>query len=228
MTDAAPLPPPVSSRHMLATLGITALVAGVLVVSAFEFTRPRIEANQRAALEQAVFRVLPTATTRRSFVVTGDQLQPLDSGADGVVVHAGFDRDDRLVGIAAEAAARGYQDIIRLLYAYSPYCECITAIHILRNNDTPGIGDKIATDPAFLANFRALAARLNAERSALAHPIVTVRHGKKVETWEIDAISGATISSRAVGKALNDSAQMLVPVVQQQLMVLTRTPRPPR
>ncbi len=210
---------------MMATLGITALVSGVLVVAAFELTRPRIEANQRAALEQAIFRVLPGASARQSFIVTADQLQPLDGGADGVVIHAGYDRHGRLVGIAAEAAARGYQDIIRLLYAYTPDCECITAIHVLRNNDTPGIGDRIATDPAFLANFRALAARLNTERSALAHAIVTVRHGRKVEAWEIDAISGATISSRAVGKALNDSAQALVPVVQQQLTVLTRTPR---
>jgi electron transport complex protein RnfG len=225
MTDATPLPPIISSRRMMATLGITALVSGVLVMAAFEFTRPHIEANQRAALEQAIFRVLPGATARQSFIVTADQLQPLDSGADGVVIHAGYDRHGRLVGIAAEAAARGYQDIIRLLYAYSPDCECITAIHVLRNNDTPGIGDRIATDPAFLANFRALAARLNTERSALAHAIVTVRHGRKLEAWEIDAISGATISSRAVGKALNDSAQALVPVVQQQLTVLTRTPR---
>lgn len=225
MTDAAPLPPIVSSRRMMATLGITSLVAGVLVVATFELTRPHIEANQRAALEQAVFRVLPGASARQSFVVTADQLQPLDGGADGIVIHAGYDRHGRLVGIAAEAAARGYQDIIRLLYAYTPDCECITAIHVLRNNDTPGIGDRIATDPAFLANFRALAARLNTERSALAHAIVTVRHGRKIESWEIDAISGATISSRAVGKALNDSAQTLVPVVQQQLTVLTRTPR---
>jgi electron transport complex protein RnfG len=224
MSASAPLPPPVSSRRMIATLGITALVAGVLVVSAFEITRPRIEANQRQALERALSQVLPGASTRKSFVVTTDGLRPLD-GADGVVVHAGYDRNGRLVGIAAEATARGYQDIIRLLYAYSPDCECITAIHVLRNNDTPGMGDRIATDPAFLANFRSLAAPLNAEHTALAHAIVTVAHGKKTEAWQIDAISGATISSRAVGKALNDSARKLVPIVQQQLTVLTRAPR---
>jgi Na+-translocating ferredoxin:NAD+ oxidoreductase subunit G len=226
MIDSVPSAPLVSSRHMMATLGITALVAGVLVVAAFEITRPQIEANRRQVLEQTVLRVLPGASTRQSFVVSADQLRPLlGADADGVVMHAGYDHNGRLVGIAAEAAARGYQDIIRLLYAYSPDCECITAIHVLSNKDTPGIGDKIGTDPAFLANFRALAAQLNAERNALAHTIVTVKHGKKVAAWEIDAISGATVSSRAVGKALNDSAQRLVPVMQQQLTVLTRVPR---
>ena len=107
MNSVAPLPPVVSSRHMLATLGITALVSGMLVVAAFEITSPRIEANQRQALEQAVLRVLPAAVTHRSFVVTADQLRPLGSGgADGVIVHAGYDRDGKLVGIAAEATAR--------------------------------------------------------------------------------------------------------------------------
>jgi electron transport complex protein RnfG len=174
-----------------------------------------------ASTEQAA--CAPAVTHR--FVVTPTSCVLDSGGAGGVIVHTGYDRDGKLVGIAAEAATRGYQDMIRLLYAYSPDCECISAIHVLRNNDTPGIGDKIATDPAFLANFRSLAVRLNAERSALAHAIVTVKHGKKVEAWEIDAISGATVTSRAVGKALNDSAQVLVPAVQRQLTVLTRAPQ---
>ena len=46
---------------------------------------------------------------------------------------------------------------------------------------------------------------------ALVNPIVTVKHGAKQHPWEIDAISGATISAKAVGKALNQSAQSLLP-----------------
>jgi len=225
MSRVAPMPPPVSARHMVVTLALTALVAGVLVVTASEFTRPRIEANQRAALEKAIYKVLPGARHRVSYLVTEDTLKPLEGDAQGINVHAGYDGDGRLIGVAAEGAARGYQDVIRLLYAYRPDCACITAIHVLRNNDTPGIGDRIATDPAFLANFRSLAARLDVEGKRLAHPIVTVKHGRKNEAWEIDAISGATISSRAVGKALNDSAQAVVPVVQRQLNELARAPR---
>jgi electron transport complex protein RnfG len=226
MNTGATVPPAVSSRRLVATLGLTALISGVLVVSAYEITQPRIEENKRLALEQAVVQVLPSATTRHSFVVTPAGLIPTDSPTpDGPAVHAGYDPAGRLVGIAAEASARGYQDVIRLLYSYSPECECITAITVLRNNDTPGIGDKITKDPAFRANFKALAARLNPERTALAHAIVTVKHGKKTEAWQIDAISGATISSRAVGKALNDSAQVLVPKVQAQLVVLEQKPR---
>jgi electron transport complex protein RnfG len=210
---------------MVITLGATALIAGILIVAASEVTKPRIEANQRAALEQAIEQVLPGMRHRVSYTVTTDMLQPLEGNASGVVVHAGYDGKGKLIGIAAEASARGYQDVIRLLYAYRPDCACITAIHVLRNNDTPGIGDKIETDAEFLANFKALAAQLEPKGQALAHAIVAVKHGKKSEAWQIDAISGATISSRAVSKAINESAQRIVPVVQNQISVLTRVPR---
>jgi len=77
--------------------------------------------------------------------------------------------------------------------------------------ETPGLGDKIARDPTFLANFKALDAQLNDAGDGLRHAIVTVKHGTKAQAWQIDAISGATISSKAVGRMLNDSAQRLLP-----------------
>jgi electron transport complex protein RnfG len=40
-----------------------------------------------------------------------------------------------------------------------------------------------------------------------------VRHGSKRAPWEIDAIAGATVTSRAVGKAVNASAQRLLPLL---------------
>ncbi len=126
-------------------------------------------------------------------------------------MHAAYDKTGELRGLVAEAAAHGYAGVIRLLYGYSPECQCITGISVLQSTETPGFGDKISTDPDFLANFRALDARLNPEGSALQHPIVTVKHGTKTEDWQVDAISGATITSKAVGRMLNQSAQALLP-----------------
>ncbi len=47
--------------------------------------------------------------------------------------------------------------------------------------------------------------------SALANAVKTVKHGTKNHPWEVDAISGATVTSKAVGKGINDSAQALLP-----------------
>jgi len=82
---------------------------------------------------------------------------------------------------------------------------------VVSMRETPGIGDKIITDKAFLANFTALDVKLNADLNALAHEVTSVKHGAKTQPWQIDAIAGATITSRAVGKAINDAAQLLLP-----------------
>jgi electron transport complex protein RnfG len=222
--DPLPLPP---TRPMILTLGITALVCGMLVVAAYELALPRILENRLITLERGVFTVLKGATARGTFVITDAGLVASDTATPtGLAVHAGYAADGRLIGIAAEGGARGYSDVVQLLYAWSPECQCINAVTVLSNKDTPGIGDKISRDPAFLENFTALSAASNPDGSGLAHPIVTVKHGTKLEAWQIDAISGATITSRAVGKALNDSAQRVVPVVVRDLDKLKSPPRP--
>ncbi|KPK56259.1 MAG: FMN-binding protein [Thiotrichales bacterium SG8_50] len=195
---------------MIRALGVIAMLSGVLVVLVYQITQPMIAENKRLAIERAVFRVVPGAVDRRDFVVTETGLEP-GQQATGIQIYAGYDGDGALKGIAAEAAARGYQDVIRILYGYNPGCECITGISILQSTETPGLGDKIGTDPAFLANFDALDARLNDTRSALRNAIVTVKHGTKTQRWQIDAISGATISSKAIGKMLDDSTRTLLP-----------------
>lgn len=227
MSDAADItaPPPPSSAAMVGALGGIALLAGLLVVLVVQFTAPYIAENQRRAIERAVFTVIPGAVMRRDFVVTPDGVQPAgETGAAGIPIYAGYDRDGELKGIAAEAAARGYQDVIRILYGYSPHCQCITGIAILQSTETPGLGDKIGTDPAFLANFDALDARLNGDGSALQNAIVTVKHGSKQHAWEIDAISGATVSSKAIGRMLDDSARALLPQLLPHVAQLEQPP----
>jgi electron transport complex protein RnfG len=224
-TADAPLAPPVSAVRMIAALGTVAFLSGVLVVSAYQLALPRIQDNKRVALERALAKVYPATAQRRSYLVTAEHLvASTDPSPAGPVAHALYDRDGRLLGVAAEGAARGYHDTIRVLYAYSPDCQCITAINILRNNDTPGIGDKVMKDRHFLENFKALDVRLTDDGRALAHPIETVKRGTKTSPWQIDAISGATITSRAVGHAINDSAQIVVPRIAAELDVLQRPP----
>jgi electron transport complex protein RnfG len=204
---------------MLRTLTLVAGLSGFLVVLAFQLTEPLIEENKRIAIERALFKVIPGAVNRRDFMLTGTTINPAANGkpGEGIRIYAGYDDQDRLAGIALEAAAQGYQDVIRILYSYEPACECIRGIEVLKMAETPGIGDKIAKDPGFLRNFEALDARLDATGSGLAQAIVSVKHGSKTEPWQIDAISGATISSKAVARMLNDTAQRILPQITRHL-----------
>jgi len=46
---------------------------------------------------------------------------------------------------------------------------------------------------------------------------VAVSHGKKTHPWEIDGITGATISSKAIADILNRSAEHWVPQIESNL-----------
>lgn len=203
--------PSTPASHIIAVLTGIAMISGFLVVLTSQLTAPFIAENQRIAIEAAVTRVIPGSVSHKEFILSDDGLKPAEKGAEGQRIYAGYDASGKLLGVAARAAAQGYGGMIYLLYGYDPACECIRGIKVLKMAETPGLGDKIIKDPDFQANFDRLDARLDPSHMALLHPIVTVKHGSKKEAWEVDAISGATISSKAVGKALNRSAQSLLP-----------------
>jgi len=213
VASAAPQTP---GFRMIRTLGAIAMLSGLLVVLVFQYTKPIIAENQRIAIEKAVFKVVPGAS-RRVDIMLGESgvTVPGENGGTGEKVYAAFDEEGGLKGVALASGAQGYQDVVKLLYGYDPECSCIRGIKILKMTETPGLGDKIAFDPAFLMNFEALDASLNETGDALAHPIVAVKAGKKQSAWEVDAISGATISSVAVAKALDRSMQRMAPLIQR-------------
>lgn len=216
---AAPgLAVPVSpTGAMIRTLGLVSAICGLIIVGAYQGTYDAVAANKRIATERAVFKVLPKAKAIAEFVAQpGGGISKVGAGdtalAPGAVkFFAAYDEAGKLAGIAAEGVGKGYADNVRIMFGYQPDCQCVVGIGVVFMRETPGIGDKIITDREFLANFTALDVKLKADLSALANEVKAVKHGSKTNPWQIDAISGATITSRAVGKAINDSAQALLP-----------------
>lgn len=218
MSQAATTPEPGIWPMYRAMVGV-GLGCGVLIVTVFQVTRPIIERNEAEALQRAIFAVLPAARTSVTFrrAEQGWLAVAEGEGRGGPVVHAAYDEAQRLVGIAVEARQMGYQDVIRLLYGYSPRDEAIVGIRVLESRETPGLGDRIEKDPAFLANFEALDVSLTADGSALLHPIEAVKHGAKEDPWQVDGITGATVSSVAVADALARSAAQWIPGIRRDL-----------
>ncbi|MCG8421321.1 MAG: FMN-binding protein [Proteobacteria bacterium] len=202
------------------------LLCGLLIATVYRVTLPVIEANKAEALERAVFRVLPAARSSVSFAMDADgRFAQLDRGsrrnsghkADGAasgnrLVYAGYDEQGQLVGLAIEAEGMGYQDLIRILYGYSFDDRAIIGMRVLESRETPGLGDKIEKDATFLANFERLDVSLDND-GAIAHPIEAVKRGEKVSPWQVDAITGATISSHAIADILRRSSIFWIPRV---------------
>jgi electron transport complex protein RnfG len=215
MSDHAMTQDVTSAFSLVRALGVVSAVCGLIIVGTYQLTLDAANANRRIATERAVFKVLPAAKSIAEYVaLPAGGIAPAGGGeapAGALKFYAAYDGDNKLVGIAADGAAKGYADTVRVMFGYKPDCQCIIGIGVVSMRETPGIGDKIYTDKAFLANFEALDVKLGADLSALANEVKVVKHGTKTHPWQIDAIAGATITSRAVGKGINDSAQHLLP-----------------
>ena len=195
------------------------LGCGLLIVAVFQLTRPVIERNEAEALQRAIFQVLPAAQASVAFRRSEQGWRAVAEGESGAgpLVYAAYDAEQRLVGVAVEARQMGYQDVIRLLYGYSPGDEAIVGIRVLESRETPGLGDRIEKDPDFLANFERLDVSLAPDGGSLVHAIEAVKHGEKEQPWQVDGITGATISSVAVANALARSAAHWVPLIERDL-----------
>ena len=98
--------------------------------------------------------------------------------------------DGRSVGGVRAVKAKGYSGPIRLVVGTDTEGR-ITGVRVISQTETPGLGTKVATD-TFLDQFRGKASS-------------EVRLKKDDPAGTIDAVTAATISSRAVVQALRQA-----------------------
>ncbi len=215
-TEASPIVAKTNSSKMLRAMVGIGIICALMIVLTYEGTLSTIKANRSEALEKAIFKVLPGTAETQAFQFDEGTFRAVGSEAsDEQLVYAGFDEQGQLTGLAIEAGGQGYADIIRILYGYDPEKQSVIGVHVLESKETPGLGDKIEKDPDFLANFEALDVSLNENLTAVENRVVPVKNGQKENPWEVDGITGATISSRAIGEILGESTAHWVPIIYQ-------------
>ncbi len=218
-----------SSAYMIAVMTLVATICGLLIVGTYQMTKNAIAHNKaqmvREAIQDKETGVIPTATKLVTYALgaDGQSIEKVDeSAAPAKKFIAAYDDSNALVGIAIEGSARGYGGPISAVCAFSPDKKAITKLRVIDQKETPGLGDKILKDKDFLANFDALSVTYDEQTKKITQPIVAVRHGKKKDAWQVDAISGATISSKAVARLLAESTQEMVPVIMANLDQIKR------
>ena len=97
-------------------------------------------------------------------------------------------------GWVVQTAGQGYADRIELLLGLSPDAERITGLFVLDQKETPGLGNKISADQ-WRGQFIG---------KATAVPLAVVKRAAD-QPQQIDAITGATISSRSVTQIVNQT-----------------------
>ena len=104
----------------------------------------------------------------------------------------------QLDGWVAKTAGQGYADKIEMLIGFDPMMDKITGIFILDQKETPGLGNKIVTDE-WRSQFIG---------KSTDQPLAAVKGNAKAGN-EIDAITGATISSKSVTDIINTAVKDL-------------------
>lgn len=203
---------PTNGFKMIGAMAGIGIICGLLIVFTYEGTLARIEDLKAEALEEAIFKVIPGSTEMQAFSYH-DNTFTLAKETDKEVIYAGYDEKGILKGVAIVAAGQGYADIIRVIYGYNIGKQEVIGFYVLESKETPGLGDKIEKDPVFLENFGALDVSLNETKDALKNKVRTVKSGTKLNDWEIDGITGATISSRAIGDMMANSTEKWLPII---------------
>jgi electron transport complex protein RnfG len=178
------------SLRLIVVLTVTAVLSGVVLAVLNIFTAPRIEMNADKTLSDAIGYVLPDKQTCNVKVI------------DNVTFYIGKDAKGQVVGIAFVAEGDGFQSRIRILVGMDPTLTKIIKIKVLSQAETPGLGTKIENDPTNKTD--ALWFHKQYFDLPVTNPISVVK-GKAADKSQsqIQAITGATISSKAVTDIIN-------------------------
>lgn len=162
---------------------------------------PKIEANKLNETLEKVPELILGADAAQALAENGQEMtidrQYMTAGSKTYsVFNAGM--DNQITGWVIKAAGQGYADKIELLVGVDKTVNTITGLFILDQKETPGLGNKIM-EKAWRGQFSG---------KPIEKPLTAVKTGADAVN-EINAITGATISSKAVCDIVNQSLKNL-------------------
>ena len=179
--------------NMLLSLGgICVLVSGILAVVNKVTTAPIAEAEMRAKVE--AIRAVAPAFDNNPFA---EKLMVLPEGeTDSLTVYPAK-KGNALVGFAIESyTQKGFSGLIRVMVGFDAEGRLVD-FSVLQHSESPGLGSRIPSGTTRRARRAVLRDIRGLDMKASA-PLTVSKDGGKV-----DAITAATISSRAFLDAVN-------------------------
>lgn len=180
------------TAKMIIVLTIITALSGAVLSSWDSITKPLIEFHKLEALKAAISDVLPQYDYYDEIQVEG-----------GTLYIGRIEDQEKSVGVAFETSGSGFQGNVSVMLGVDPTFTSITGLKVLEQIETPGLGTKIVEDPSNKANPFWFPEQFV---GVTIFPEITVVKNIKPSTPnEIQAISGATISSKAVVDILNEN-----------------------
>ncbi|MDX8404113.1 MAG: RnfABCDGE type electron transport complex subunit G [Mariprofundaceae bacterium] len=183
--------------QMVVALVAVAVIA-VLVLGLTDIvTREPIAEARKAALHKALVQVLPSHTNDPLADLITLKSSENGSSADQEVkqFYPAKDAQGKIIGLAWETIAPdGYNGTIRILMGVLPDGS-VHAIRITDHRETPGLGDGIVLNTSWLSSFE-------------GRTMENSRWKVKKDGGEFDQFNGATITPRAVVKAVRNGLEL--------------------
>jgi len=164
---------------------VSALVFGLLVAAVHAALEKTIIENARKKLYGEM----------EALFEKGSTFTPVATPEGEVLYYRVVGTDQQPAEYALVDEGGGFVDKIRLLVAVDEKIQMLRGFAVLKSSETPGFGDKIKEDP-----FHGQFVQCPGDRKLM---VVKTGDRAKVDS-EIVAITGATISSEAVVKIVND------------------------
>lgn len=190
----------VTQRSVWTSASILAALAAVctaLVAFTYSVTAPRIAANEQAYLEQSLEPVLEGIEYDGKLSDSTISVLPPHElpGDDPVTVYRVYYDNAPVAALFVVTARGGFSGPITLLVGAGANGQ-ITGVRVLEHSETPGLGDLIESGKSdWLLQFK---------NKSLTSPDVTAWAIKR-DGGEFDQLTGASITPRAVIKAIKET-----------------------
>lgn len=188
-------------------LFLITLISGLILGFVYQITKEPIARQEEKAIQQACAAVFPEETDmsfRELTYAPQEELRTelLESGVEIGTVYEAVKSDGAAYGYVVEAVTKeGYGGNIVLYVGVSLDAQ-VSGVSILEISETPGLG--IKAEEVLVPQFAGKA----------AEPFTYTRTGS-TSPQEVDAISGATVTTKAVVNAVNGAVRVLAMDLQE-------------
>lgn len=190
-----------TSNKEIFSLGLRLLIitaiAGLILGGAYKITFEPIRQQNIKANNEAMKEVLPSAENFQkigSVTPEAGETLELELVADGKVREVNkAQKGSDTIGYTIKVAPKGYAGIIEMMVGISTEGK-VEGIKILNHSETPGLG-ALAPEPKFSDQFKG---------KPIDKPLAVVKVPASADN-EIQAITGATITSKAVSDGVNEA-----------------------
>jgi len=174
---------------MIVVLTVLSVFSGGLLAAVRNGTKDKIENQQLQFVKGPAISTIFEGAANNPL---SDRFKLKDDGTERSFFVGVF--DGKADAVAFESFGKGFGGELGVMVGVNTKDDKIIGVGITTMSETPGVGTRAKTDPTFAAQFKGMP--------------VEEQFKVKADGGQVDAVSGATFTSRGVSDALTDAGKI--------------------